>query len=97
MIVHDPPHRIDKIGTQMSEMVFVQGPEKVPLDELLVFLVNAGVSYWPMVMVHSATLRWERPATDEEKQEWQEHLVRDQERREKWEREYYEQLKEKYG
>ena len=100
MIHRHTPLRVDKeTGERMSEMVSVYGPNKVPLEDLLYALQEAGVEEWEygQVMVHSATLRWERPATEAEKQEWERKGMEQKARLEKWEREQYERLKEKYG
>jgi hypothetical protein len=47
--------------------------------------------------VNFATVTWEDQATEEELQVQRENDRKNRERHERWEREYYERLKEKYG
>jgi hypothetical protein len=92
---HDPSYT-DHSGERMTERLFVDGSrDPIPLADVLAALVDAdGISG---VFVHSASFSWVRHSSGDEHQRYLDLQENRRQRTEKWERETWERLKEKYG
>lgn len=84
-------------GEVVVERVFVDGPDSISWNDLYRLLLDMGAMPASQVIVHGASLSWERPPTEEEKQQTADYNRRRAEHLEKWERETLARLKEKYG
>jgi hypothetical protein len=93
------PSYADHSGERMMERLAVNRGRDDPmtLEEVLRRLTDAGADHPDVVLVHQAFFSWERPATGDEHQHYLDLQENQRQRTEKWEREMYERLKEKYG
>ena len=90
------PTYVDSSGERMMERLAVKGGLSDPsLSEVLAALADAGAV--SEVVVHDAFFSWMRPATAEERQHYLDLRENQRLRTEKWEREMYERLREKYA
>lgn len=82
----------------MVERIIVQGPEDVPLTEVLDALTDVwGEVPRSNVVVHGSSWSWRRLATQEEQQQSLKYRQDRADALERWERQTLERLKEKYG
>lgn len=98
MIRHRTPTQTDDTGERMTERIFMEGPDPMPLNDLLAYVVDAGGHLMgpDAVQVHAASFVWERDATQEERQRWREWREHQKKRSEEWEWETYVRLKRKF-
>lgn len=71
---------------------------RVPLGELITYLLihHPGVKPYE-VELNFATAKWEEPATDRDKADWEARQLDGLRRHEAWERKTYAELHAKYG
>lgn len=101
MIKRRQPSYTNNTGEVMTERLFIEGKrdeQPTTFSELFTELVPVWMGTPTTdIIVHSAMLSWTRHATQEEVDQWNKWETERWLKQEKWERETYERLKEKYG